>query len=89
LADAYLEARLTDKALEIYKNSLTGAFAENEHVMAQLIVAYFEEGQYNEVIPIARKLYKLPQFARSKRISFMLNRLSLLIRKSRLKMSLS
>jgi len=66
LADAYLEAGLTDKALEIYKNSLTGAFVENEHVMAQLIVAYFEKGQYNEVIPIAKKLYKLPQFARSK-----------------------
>jgi len=66
LADAYLEASLTDKALEIYKNSLTGAFVENEHVMAQLIVAYFEKGRYNEVIPIAKKLYKLPQFARSK-----------------------
>lgn len=66
LADAYLEAGLTDKALEIYKNSLTGAFAENEHVMAQLIVAYFEKGMYNEVIPIAQKLYKLPQFTRSK-----------------------
>ncbi|WP_413669843.1 hypothetical protein ACEN9X_07840 [Mucilaginibacter sp. Mucisp86] len=66
LADAYLEAGLTDKALEIYQNSLTGAFAENEHVMAQLIVAYFEKGMYNEVIPIAKKLYKLPQFARSK-----------------------
>lgn len=66
LADAYLDAGLTDKALEIYQNSLTGAFAENEHVMAQLIVAYFEKGQYNEVIPIAKKLYKLPQFARSK-----------------------
>lgn len=66
LADAYLDAGLTDKALEIYQNSLTGAFAENEHVMAQLIVAYFEKGQYNEIIPIAKKLYKLPQFARSK-----------------------
>jgi len=66
LADAYLEAGLTDKALESYKNSLTGAFAENEHVMGQLIVAYFEKGMYNEVIPIAKKLYKLPQFARSK-----------------------
>ncbi len=66
LADAYLEAGFTDKAVEIYQNSLTGAFAENEHVLAQLIVAYSEQGRYEEVIPIAKKLYKLPQFPRSK-----------------------
>ncbi|SCW70178.1 hypothetical protein [Mucilaginibacter sp. NFR10] len=41
LADAYLEAGLTDKALEIYQNSLTGAFAENEHVMAQAHCSLF------------------------------------------------
>jgi hypothetical protein len=66
LADAYLEAGLTDKAIKLYQNSLTGAFAENEHVQAQLIIAYFEKGMYSEVIPIAKRLYKLPQFARSK-----------------------
>jgi hypothetical protein len=66
LADAYLAAHQTDKAIDLYKVSLTGAFAENEHVMMQLIVAYFEQGQYEEVIPLAKKLYKLPQFARSK-----------------------
>jgi len=66
LADAYLDAGYTDKAVELYQASLTGAFAENEHVMAQLIIAYFEQGRYEEIIPIAKKLYKLPQFARSK-----------------------
>ena len=66
LADAYLAAGFTDKAIDLYKASLTGAFAENEHVLAQLIVAYFEQQRYEEVIPIAKKLYKLPQFARSK-----------------------
>ncbi|MDN5286440.1 MAG: hypothetical protein JWR38_2714 [Mucilaginibacter sp.] len=66
LADAYLAAGYTDKAVELYTTSLTGAFAENEHVLAQLIVAYFEQQRYDEVIPIAKKLYKLPQFARSK-----------------------
>jgi hypothetical protein len=66
LADAYLDAGFTDKAVEIYQNSLTGAFAENEHVLAQLIVAYFEQERYEEIIPIAKKLYKLPQFPRSK-----------------------
>lgn len=66
LADAYLEAGFTDKAVDLYQTSLTGAFAENEHVLAQLIVAYSEQGRYAEIIPIAKKLYKLPQFPRSK-----------------------
>ena len=66
LADAYLAAGYTDKAVDLYKNSLTGAFAENEHVMAQLMIGYYEQGLYNDVIALGKKLYKLPQFARSK-----------------------
>jgi len=66
LADAYLAAGFTEKAIDLYKASLTGAFSENEHVMGQLIVAYFEEERYYEVLPLAKKLYNLPQFARSK-----------------------
>ncbi len=66
LADAYLASGFTDKAVELYTASLTGAFSENEHVLAQLIIAYYELQRYNEVIPIAKKLYNLPQFARSK-----------------------
>ncbi len=66
LADAYLAAGFTEKAIEIYEASLTGAFAENEHVRMQLMVAYFEQQRYEEVIPIAKQVYKLPQFARSK-----------------------
>src|SRR6185312_1352125 len=66
LADAYLAAGFTEKAIDLYKASLTGAFFENEHVMGQLIVAYFEEERYYEVLPLAKKLYNLPQFARSK-----------------------
>lgn len=66
LADAYLDAGFVDKAVALYQQSLTGAFAENEHVLAQLIIAYYEQERYAEIIPIAKKLYKLPQFARSK-----------------------
>jgi hypothetical protein len=66
LADAYLAIGQTDKAIDIYKTSLTGAFAENEHVMQQLIAAYFALEQFEQVIPLAKKLYKTPQFARSK-----------------------
>jgi len=66
LADAYLASGQTDKAIELYTASLTGAFSENEHVMQQLIVAYYEQQEYKQIIPLAKKLYKMPQFARSK-----------------------
>ena len=66
LADAYLAAGQTERAINLYKDSLSGAFTENEHVLAQLMTAYYEQGQYAEVITIGKKLYKLPQFARSK-----------------------
>jgi hypothetical protein len=66
LADAYLAAGYADKAVDLYKSSLTGAFSENEHVLAQLMIAYYDQEHYDEVIALAKKLYKLPQFARSK-----------------------
>jgi hypothetical protein len=66
LADAYLGAGQTDRAIEIYESSLTGAFTENEHVLMQLINAYFAKQQYEKVIPIAKKIYARPQFARSR-----------------------
>ena len=65
LADAYLDAGFTAKAVEVYEASLTGAFAGNEHVMAQLIIAYFKQQRYADILPIAKKLYKIPQFPRS------------------------
>lgn len=66
LADAYLAVGRTDEAIQLYTASLTGAFTENEHVLKQLMAAYFEKQQYAEVIVMARKLYGRPQFARSK-----------------------
>lgn len=66
LADAYLATGQTDRAIELYESSLAGAFVENEYVMAQLIVAYFQKQEYDKVIVLAKKLYRLPQFARSK-----------------------
>lgn len=66
LADAYLDAGYVDNAVELYTASLTGAFAENEYVMAQLVIAYYQQQRYAEAIAMAKKLYKLPQFPRSK-----------------------
>jgi hypothetical protein len=66
LADAYLEAGQVAKAIQLYEWSLEGNFEENEHVLSQLIIAYFQAKRFDEVIPLAKKIYKRPQFARSK-----------------------
>ena len=66
LADAYLATGRTNAAIELYESSLTGAFEENEHVLIQLIVAYHERQQYDRVLPLAKRVYSRPQFARSK-----------------------
>lgn len=66
LADAYLAAGNRERAVSMYESSLTGAFTENEYVLGQLTVAYFEAGRYTDVVTNARKIYKLPQFARSR-----------------------
>jgi len=65
LADAYLECGITDKAIEIYESNLKGAFAENEHVLAQLVVAYNQKKDYQQLILAAEKIKGLPQFANS------------------------
>jgi len=66
LADAYLGAGHTDKAITLYESSLTGNFTENEYPIVQLILAYFQQKRYADILPIAKKIYHRPQFARSK-----------------------
>lgn len=66
LADAYLATGDTTRALELYEGSYTGAFTENEDLLRSLIIAYSLQRQYDKVIPLAKKLYNTPQFARSK-----------------------
>lgn len=65
LADAYLTSGQTDKAVELYESSLTGAFSENEHALAQLVIAYYQLERYSDAIKAAGKIYRLPQFIRS------------------------
>lgn len=66
LADAYLITGSTDRAIELYESSLTGNFSENEYVITQLIVAYGIKQNYPAILPLAKKVYNVPQFARSK-----------------------
>ena len=66
LADAYLSSNNVDKAIDLYESSLKGAFTENEHVLSQLIIAYYKKQRYTDLITIGEKIYRLPQFAFSK-----------------------
>jgi hypothetical protein len=66
LADAYLAAGQFDSAIELYEKSLVGAFSEHGHCSMQLIIAYFEKKRYDDLITIAKKIYRLPQFTRSR-----------------------
>jgi hypothetical protein len=66
LADAYLAAGQTQKAIQLYESSLVGNFEENEYVLSQLVIAYHNDKQFDKIIPIGRKIYNLPQFPRSR-----------------------
>ncbi|MBS1566153.1 MAG: PLDc N-terminal domain-containing protein [Bacteroidetes bacterium] len=66
LADAYLNAGQTDKAIALYEQSMTGAFTENELLLSRLIAAYYKVKRYDDILPLARKLYKTVPFARSR-----------------------
>ncbi|GAO43587.1 PLDc N-terminal domain-containing protein [Flavihumibacter petaseus] len=66
LADAYLATGQTERAVDIYEGCLTGVFAENEHVLLQLIEAYGRLQAWPELITATRKIYTRPQFARSR-----------------------
>lgn len=65
LADAYLAANDATKAIQIYEASSTGAFENNEHVLMQLIIAYFQVGRYADAIRVAEKVYGKPLFINS------------------------
>lgn len=65
LADAYLNAGQIERAIPIYEQSLTGVFSENEYGVMQLMTAYARAERYKELLPLAKKVYASPQFARS------------------------
>lgn len=66
LADAYFADGQTQRAIEIYEDSLQGTFATNELCISRLIIAYYREKRYTDVIRITPGVYNIPQFARSK-----------------------
>jgi hypothetical protein len=62
LADAYLAAGESDKAISLYEQSLKGAFDENEYVLSQLVVAYDQKRLFAQLVSAAEKIKHLPQF---------------------------
>lgn len=65
LADACLAGGQTQRAIDLYESSLTGNFTENEHVLMQLVIAYSQQNRHEELVAVARKIHRLPQFVRS------------------------
>lgn len=66
LADAYLAKGFTNDAIALYEQSLTGVFTENEHVIKQLIIAYANVNRFADILPLSKRIYNSPQFAKSK-----------------------
>ncbi len=64
LADAYLQNGANEKAIELYEPGLTGVFHDNEHVVKQLIQAYYNLGQYDKIVAIAPKVSRSFEFSK-------------------------
>lgn len=65
LADAYLHDGQHARAASLYESSLNGAFTENEYAISQLIRAYYAEKRYADIVNIAPRISRQPQFSRS------------------------
>ena len=65
LADAYLGAGRTPEAIALYESCLVGVFDDNQYVVGQLMQAYHNEGRYADVIRIASKIMRFPEFSKS------------------------
>ncbi|MEO1052177.1 MAG: hypothetical protein AAFX87_16210 [Bacteroidota bacterium] len=56
LADAYLAAKRSEEALELYEDCADGIFGDNPHLLKQLVVTYFEVEQFEKAVETAEKL---------------------------------
>ncbi|PBQ31292.1 hypothetical protein CNR22_05775 [Sphingobacteriaceae bacterium] len=65
LADAYLESGMFEKAIELYEPALTGIFHDNEHILKQLIHAYYQLDRMDEVVRTGLKITNAMNFSKS------------------------
>ncbi|MCC6370669.1 MAG: PLDc N-terminal domain-containing protein [Bacteroidia bacterium] len=66
LADAYLQNGENERAIELYEPGLTGVFQNNEHVIKQLMVAYYNLGRYQDVVNLAPKVSSTMNFSKTR-----------------------
>lgn len=66
LADAYLQGKQYDKAIELYEPMLNGIFDNNEDAIKNLMEAYYKTGRYADVVRIAPKVASTYNFNRTK-----------------------
>lgn len=66
LADAYLENKDYDSAIPLYLESIEGNPTNDLYVKKQLIEAYFNIEDYNNVVVYAKKIEKHPEFNKSR-----------------------
>lgn len=62
LADAYLYSKEYAKAISLYEKGLAGTFADNEHVMKQMVVAYYHLNRYEDAVGIGQRIKNDPNF---------------------------
>ncbi|QCW99203.1 hypothetical protein FGM00_03380 [Aggregatimonas sangjinii] len=66
LGDAYLEAKMYDKAIENYKACLTGTFQNDFYVTSRLQEAYYNSSRIDEAIHYAEAIKDNPKFKKSR-----------------------
>jgi hypothetical protein len=66
LADAYLEKGQNEQAIELYEPALTGLFENNEHIINQLIRAYFAVERYDDILRIAPRIARSFNFSKNR-----------------------
>lgn len=66
LADAYLEAKMFDKAIENYESSLKDVFLNDHYAMSKLVEAYYYSSQSDKALVVAEKLKDQIKFKKTK-----------------------
>jgi hypothetical protein len=65
LADAYLAAGFTEKAIDLYESCLVGVFDDNHYVITKLMEAYYNLERYEDVIRVTQKILRHSEFPKS------------------------
>lgn len=66
LADAYIDKALYQKAIDLYEPALKGLFENNEHVIEQLIFAYYKLERFHDAAKLAPRISKKLNFTKTR-----------------------